>query len=323
MIQLNKKQFFTKILYGFLSISFFITTIPAFSQESVLNADKEAPSVDVESPTNLDDQDITAPKDSEDEPKTDDGAFEVYEEKREDSELEKSKPVQKQDTFNDSQVKKVLRGHVSKLPTGTKLSIIIETPISEESSAINDEVQGKVLKDIYVGKEFAIPAGSIVIGNISDIVQAKKFHRAGRAKIEFKGIKTPDGLNIPINATVLHKGIIKGKYTKRTSLISAGSVLGPIAAGAGAGALIDSSPIGIGIGAGLGAVAGIGLFLFERGNKLNIKSGDKLNIELTEDAIIPSETSDADDIEKVKKTDKKPKVEMKNFDDPEEDEENQ
>lgn len=319
MNQFNKKQFPSKIICGLLSMSFFISSVPAFSQDAVVEAEKEASPTDAESV--LEEKDLTAPPDSEDKPSTNDGGFEVYEEKREGSDAVVPKPLEKSDSA--PQGKKVLRGHVSKLPTGTKLSIIVETPISEESSAINDEVQGKVLKDIYVRNEFAIPAGSIVVGNISDIVQSKKFHRAGRAKIEFKGIKTPDGLNIPINAIVLHKGVIKGKYTKKTSLISAGSVLGPIAAGAGAGALIDSSPLGIGIGAGLGAVAGIGLFLFERGNKLNIKSGDKLNIELTEDAVIPSEATEdnaADDIEKVKKTDKKPKVEMKNFDAVEEEE---
>jgi hypothetical protein len=220
------------------------------------------------------------------------GDLEIQEIKREESNREESnidEPKVESPSMPDLSPK-LLRGHVSKIPTGTKLKIIIETPINEETSAVNDEIRGKVLKSVYIDKELAIPEGSEVVGNISEISPARKFHRPGKAKVEFKSIKMPDGLQLPISASVLtHKGTIKGNYTKKTGLISAGSILGPIAAGAGAGLLIDSSPIGIGIGAGLGAVAGLGLFLYEKGNKVNIKAGEKLNIELTEDALMPND----------------------------------
>lgn len=315
MQQINQKQITNKIFHMILLFSFFISTMPSFSQDAEVESGAEyiipdEPKVEFKSGKNEHelDESLDTPLDK---PK----------EKIEDTLEEKTeeKPL---DIKPEIQARKILKGHVSKIPTGTKFKIIVETPISEESSVINDEIQAKVLKDIYVKNQFAVPAGSIVTGVISDIVPSKKLHKAGRAKIEFKDIKTPDGLHIPISAITLHKGVVKGKYTKKTGLISAGSILGPIAAGAGAGVLVDSSPIGIGLGAAAGAVVGLGLFLFEKGNKLSIKAGDKLSVELIEDAIIPEddgrhehEKESIKAIDEEKKLNKEPEVEIKNFDD--------
>jgi|GEM_PF-3054633 len=259
---------FKKIFVLSFLLIFFIASVPAYSE------------VDLPTPTSSPFPSSAAENNS--------GDLEIQEIKREESSVDEPK-VESPPTPDLSP--KLLRGHISKIPIGTKLKIIIETPINEETSAVNDEIRGKVLKSVYIDKELAIPEGSEVVGTLSEISQARKFHRPGKAKVEFKSIKMPDGLQLPISATVLtHKGTIKGDYTKKTGLISAGSILGPIAAGAGAGLLIDSSPIGIGIGAGLGAVAGLGLFLYEKGNKVNIKAGEKLNIELTEDALMPNDS---------------------------------
>lgn len=315
MQQINQKQIRTKLFHVILFITFFVSTLPSFSQDAEIESGAEyiipdEPKIEFENGKNEHEHIHEHTHEHELDESLDD-PIQKTEEKTEEKSL---------DVEPEIQARKVLKGHVSKIPTGTKFKIIIETPISEESSAINDEIQAKVLKDIYVKNQFAVPAGSIVTGTISDIVPSKKFHKAGRAKIEFKDIKTPDGLHIPISAITLHKGIVKGKYTKKTSLISAGSILGPIAAGAGAGILVDSSPIGIGLGAAAGAVVGIGLFLFEKGNKLSIKAGDKLNIELIEDAIIPEddgrrEKESVKDVDEEKNLDKEPEAEIKNFDD--------
>lgn len=331
MQQTNKKNITKKIILLLSITSFFLSVLPSFSQNTEIKSGDEY--IIPENPAlNVPKIEDSENNEGEVDSKIDDSTDEAVEgplEKSTDEIPEKliEEPAEKQidepvekEKKSEAPARKLLKGHISKIPTGTKFKIIIETPISEESSVINDEIQAKVLKDIYVKNEFAVPAGSLVTGVITDIVPSKKFHKAGRAKIEFKDIKTPDGLHIPISAITLHKGVVKGKYTKRTSLISAGSVLGPIAAGAGAGLLIDSSPIGAGIGAAAGAVLGIGLFLFEKGNKLNVKSGDKLDIELIEDAIIPeddgkSENESAKSVDEEKNPEKQPKIEIKNFDD--------
>lgn len=182
----------------------------------------------------------------------------------------------------------LLKGHISKVPTGTKLKIIIETPVDEITSMIGDEIKARISEDILVDGSVIVPAGSNVIGEISEINPAKRLHKAGSIRILFKNLITPDGREVPIVASVLsHSGLIKGKYGPKSILLSSATVVAPAAAGLGAGLAADGSALGAGVGATVGALLGLGLFAFQRGNKVDIKAGDELNIELTEEALIP------------------------------------
>ena len=183
----------------------------------------------------------------------------------------------------------LLKGHISKVPGGTKLKIILETPIDEVTSMADDEISARTSENIEVDGKVVIPAGSTVVGKISEINLAKRLHKAGTIRIEFKNLTMPDGRQVPILASVLtHSGLIKGKYTRKTALIAGATLLGPAAAGFGAGLAAEGSLVGAGIGALVGTLAGVGLFTFQRGNMVDLKSGDELSIELTEEALVPS-----------------------------------
>ena len=190
----------------------------------------------------------------------------------------------------ETQTSPLLKGHISKVPGGTKLKIILETPIDEITSMVDDEVTARTAENIEIDGKIVIPAGSTVVGKISEIDLAKRLHKAGNVRIEFKNLTMPDGRQVPILASVLtHSGLIKGKYTKKTALIAGATLLGPAAAGFGAGLAAQGDLVGAGIGALVGALAGVGLFTFQRGNMVDLKSGDELSIELTEEALVPSE----------------------------------
>lgn len=182
----------------------------------------------------------------------------------------------------------VLKGRVSKVPSGTKLKIIVETPIDEETSKLGDEFTARTTEDIAVDKNVVVPGGSTVVGQITEINLAKRLHKAGSVRIEFKSLTTPDGRQIPIVASVLTRsGLVKGKYTPKRALIAGATIVGPAVAGLGAGLATEGSAVGAGIGATLGVLAGIALFAFQRGNKVDIKAGNEFYIELTEDVLVP------------------------------------
>ena len=183
----------------------------------------------------------------------------------------------------------LLKGHISKVPGGTKLKIILETPIDEITSKVDDEISARTAENIEIDGNVIIPAGSTVVGKISEINLAKRLHKAGSVRIEFKNLTMPDGTKVPILASVLtHSGLIKGKYTKKAAFISSATILAPAVAGFGAGLAAEGSLVGAGVGALVGTLAGAGLFTFQRGNMVDLKSGDELNIELTEEALVPS-----------------------------------
>lgn len=190
----------------------------------------------------------------------------------------------------DSESPTLLKGHISKIPGGTKLRIILETPIDEFSTMVDDEIRARISKNIVINGGVVIPAASLVTGKVSEITQAKRLHKAGTVRVEFKGLILPDGREVPIVATVLtHSGLLKGKLTKKNTLISGATLLAPAAAGFGAGLAAEGSAVGATIGAVVGVVAGLSLFAYQKGNKIDIMAGDELNIELTEEAIIPGE----------------------------------
>lgn len=183
----------------------------------------------------------------------------------------------------------VLKGYINKVPSGTKLEVIVETPIQEGVSQVGDGFSAKIPLDIEVNNNVVLPAGSIVTGRILKLIPAKRLHRSGKAKIEFESITTPDGREIPIVASVLSRGgVIKGKYNGKRALISTATLAGPAIAGFGAGLAAEGSPLGGVLGAGIGTVAGIGAFFYQRGNMVEVKSGDELKIELVEDAFVPN-----------------------------------
>lgn len=184
--------------------------------------------------------------------------------------------------------KEVLKGYVSKVPSGTKIKVIVETPINEETVNEDDEFTAKTSEDILVDEETIVPAGSTVKGVISDINHAKRLHRSGSVRIEFKSILKPDGVEVPIVASVLtHSGLLKGKLTPKNALISTATVATPALAGAGAGIAAEGSGLGLVVGAALGLLGGIALYFYQRGNMVDIKAGDELKIELTEEALVP------------------------------------
>ena len=205
-----------------------------------------------------------------------------------------------------------LKGYVSKIPSGTKLSIIFESPVDEITSMIDDEVTARISKDIVIDGQAVVPAGSTVVGIISEVNSARRMHKSGNVRIEFKSLTIPDGRQIPIVASVLTRsGLIKGKLTKKAALISTATVVGPAAAGFGAGLAAEGSPVGGLIGAAAGIALGFALFAFQRGNKVDIKAGDEINIELIEEALLPSPEAGGDQGE-AEKPETNDSVDVKN-----------
>lgn len=240
---------------------------------------------------------------------------------------DREKVEESKEEVTNSEKEKVLKGYVSKVPSGTKLKIIVETPIDEITSMVDDEFTARTSENVAVDGKVVVPAGSTVIGKISEVNPAKRLHKSGSVRIEFENLTTSDGRHVPIVASVLSRsGLLKGKLTKKNALISGATIITPIAAGTGAGLIAgNGSALGPVVGAALGAIAGIALFAFQKGNMVDIKAGDDLNIELTEEALVPldlpqeeaqetkEEKFESDETDQIKDEPDKVNVEEKDF----------
>jgi hypothetical protein len=127
------------------------------------------------------------------------------------------------------------------VPVGTELDVRLQTPLSSETSEVEDRFEATTMVDLLQGDRVVVPAGSMMRGVVSSVNRAGRIERQGRMTVAFDQI-TVRGRSYPLRATVtqaLKSEGIRGEAAR-------------IGAGAGVGAIIG----GI-LGGFEGALAGI------------------------------------------------------------------
>jgi hypothetical protein len=116
--------------------------------------------------------------------------------------------------FPKAKVAKLSQDFVAVLNTKMILPINLATPISTINSVVGDKVKAVISNDVPLGPSFDtfIPAGTIALG---EIVDPRKYYSdskypggygfpgKGCLAVEFYGLRTPDGKEIPIEGHIL------------------------------------------------------------------------------------------------------------------------
>jgi hypothetical protein len=124
--------------------------------------------------------------------------------------------------------------------------------ISTETARVEDRVDAHVTRDVKVGDRVAIPAGSRVIGTVTQVERGGKFKEQARLGIRFHTIVLGDGNRLPISTeTIVRLGEAPGNGTaaKIGGGAVGGAILGAIFGGA------KGAAIGATAGAGAGTAA--------------------------------------------------------------------
>jgi len=133
------------------------------------------------------------------------------------------------------------------VPTNAVIGLQTENSVSSETAHVEDRVEARVMRDVKVGNEVAIPAGAHAIGSVTQVETGGKFKERARLSVRFNTVVLADGTRLPINTeTVYREGDPPGDS-------SAAKVGGGAVAGAILGAIL-----GGGKGAAAGAAAGAG-----------------------------------------------------------------
>ncbi len=178
-----------------------------------------------------------------------------------------------------------LRGRVSTVPRGTMLMVRIDQPVSSYSARLGENVSATLENDIFINDQIAIPSGSEVVGQVSNVTQASRLGKHGSVDVRFHSVKTPDGHMVPIRAHVVtsdQTGILKGDtYTKDVvkgvAIAAGGTGIGTLA-GLSAGSLIGSAGAGALFGLGVGALGGMGYAVMRKGKEVVVPSGSRMSI---------------------------------------------
>jgi hypothetical protein len=178
-----------------------------------------------------------------------------------------------------------LRGRVSLIPKGAMMMVRLDQPISSYNSNLGDPITATLENDLFVNDQVAIPAGSIIQGQVSNVAKSGRLGRSGDLDVRFFSARTPDGMVVPLRAHVVTNddtGVLKGDKPLTTVGKGVGYALGGTAvgtvAGLSAGSLLGSVGTGTLFGLGAGSLFGLGYAVMRQGKDVVLPSGSRLSL---------------------------------------------
>jgi hypothetical protein len=160
------------------------------------------------------------------------------------------------------------------VPQGTEIHLTLEEGVSSATSQAGDTFSGRTTDPVVVGNRVAIPAGSTIRGQVTEVIPAKKGlkDKGGVITLSFDKVETPAGFSAPMSATVASVG----KSGKKTAGIIGGSAAG----GAILGKILGGSTKDAALGAVVGGAIGTGIAAGTRGKEVEIPAGSHLAVSL-------------------------------------------
>lgn len=190
------------------------------------------------------------------------------------------------------------RGSVVYAPAGLVLPVALRTSISTQAAQAGDTIEGQLSETVNLGGS-SIPAGTVLVGQVTDAKAGGFMGRSGMLGVKFTSIRMPDGTQVPISAHIVggigkyadpnNDGVVAGETWK--TKVGQGAIRGAVGAGTGAalgtaiGAIAGRSGTATGRGAWSGAAIGGGLgvaqsLLLRKGKDVTIKSGTPMQVQL-------------------------------------------
>ena len=197
-------------------------------------------------------------------------------------------------TYNNNQP---LRGSVITVPSGSSFPATLTSGISSADAAPGQAVYMMLGKDFYYGDKLVAPAGSSVVGTVTEVVHAKHGSINGKLAVRFTQIVTPMGSQIPISAVIRTDdgtGVLVGgtkadvakEYTKDLAIGSAAGALSGLVFGALAGG--ENIGRGVALGTAVGAGGGLVKSAIDKGNDVQIPANATVDLYLTQPITVTS-----------------------------------
>ena len=160
------------------------------------------------------------------------------------------------------------------VPAGTALPLEMTSTISSESAQVEAPVSAKLRNAITIDGETAIPAGTVVRGNVTDVERSGRVQ--GRAHLSFAFTEANirgDRENLKTNPLTFEAEATKGEDATK---VGVGAVGGAILGG------ILKGKKGAEKGAVAGAAAGTGVVLATRGKEVAVNEGTDVTATLAQ-----------------------------------------
>ena len=166
------------------------------------------------------------------------------------------------------------------IPAGTALPIELRTTVGSETSKVEDQVRGTLRRAITVNGTEVVPAGSEVLGTVTEATRSARVKGRARVAVRFSRLDVPgDAERVSIRTASIAR---EAEGTKKQDAAKIG---GGAAAGAVIGGIIGGGD-GAAKGAAIGGGAGTGVVLSTRGKEVVLPAGTDVSTKLTEPVTI-------------------------------------
>ena len=207
--------------------------------------------------------------------------------------------IQKDDTIQQELNKELFTGEIEKLDGNDVINLTVSQVLSAGYTIEGDEFFAEVTSDVETDKGVIIPTGTIVHGIVKVVEDPKNMGRDGYINVDFDYMVTPDGREIPIQASLSTKENVAKGTVKALGRHAGYTLLGGVAGGfvalntLGLGAAIASNGYTLAGGAAVGGVVGLTAAIIKKGNGFMIKPGDEFKIKVDSSIDMPVFTKDA------------------------------
>jgi hypothetical protein len=86
------------------------------------------------------------------------------------------------------------------VPAETEASVLLLSGIHTKISEVHDQVEGQLLRPVYVGGQLALPQGTLLFGRVTHVRAAGRMHRPAEIGFRFDEVYLPDGETEPVTA---------------------------------------------------------------------------------------------------------------------------
>ena len=164
---------------------------------------------------------------------------------------------------------------VVEIPSGTVMEVEFLEGLSSQTSEPGDIFRVRVASDVGTDGAVGIPAGSEILGVVTEAVPLKKIGGKAKLSLKFTDLVMPSGKTVPIQASLVTEGRSETRKDAATigGAAAGGAILGRVLSG-------KNRSKGAVIGAIIGAAAGAAIASRTPGEEVTIDRGTKVDLRL-------------------------------------------
>jgi hypothetical protein len=161
------------------------------------------------------------------------------------------------------------------VPAGTQITVAMKKTLDSGENQVGDPFTAEVVDDVMIDGRNAIPAGSLVRGEVSAVKAAKRGAGQASMSLAFNAVTLPDDATVTMTASLSEQ--TESKKGRNAAVIG-----GSAAGGALLGKMIGNDPKDAVMGAVVGGAIATGAILAQEGEQVKIPRGTQLVIQLDE-----------------------------------------